>query len=418
MRKIGFLYSVMLLICVIGCSSTAPKQVSVEGLGSISIGYKSSVSSGYFVLIENQNDKWIIKNISNTPIKGRETSQQEILYLNESLTYVQPYFEKVRQYNGIWFECSLFEDKSSYTPCESQLTTADIGASLGKNIFAVITTAGLAAGTNKVIDREKIALIIKETSLLAKVREYQQAKDEDKNQCLKLQSLAQEGKDRIIVTPQIIDRSGFYAEDKIVNIHKQIKGSLSCPIDLDKVTYEISVNQADANFKINIAPNSYTLKYSSEGYQLNPLVTILSKSFTNVYPLYTNEDTALRIDFDGEKIRFTNKTTNFVQIKSISVYYNDEISNFNLGDRAIELPPVAKTKDPLSINNYVLDNVKKESNYLDLTISYASTRNISFGFAIKYRLVEQNVDRTLYKQNDYNLLHVLQSTNRINPSNL
>jgi hypothetical protein len=39
--------------------------------------------------------------------------------------------------------------------------------------------------------------------------------------------------------------------------------------------------------------------------------------------------------------------------------------------------------------------------------SIARNKNITFGFALKYRIGEESVDRTLYKTGSYNLLKLL-----------
>jgi len=390
----------LILSSLLGCATSTPRQISVKTEGGIEhnviIGYRdqSSLPSGYHVLIEEGNSGWFINKISEKPILNRQNSKQEILYINEALNYVQPYFEKVEVFNGITFECTpLLDDKRSYTPCNSRLMTVNVGMSIGKNIISAVTTLGLASGTHKAIDTEKISNIIQQTNLITKIREYQQHCDTSKQNALSFM-------DKIVVFPQIVDKSGFYSDDKIVNINKKINSSLDCPIDLNKIEYLVSINLVETKFKAKIEPSSYVLRYNAEGYQLKPVVTIHARDFVGIYPPYTHEDEYLRIEFDGKLIRFINKTNRYVKIKSITVYYNKDVFNI---ETSRELPPE-------SFNNYPLvtsDNIQQNSNYFNLTVETAKKTFLSFGFAIKYTLVEQNIDRTLYKINEYNLYSAL-----------
>jgi hypothetical protein len=414
MRNLFFLVMLFFSLSLLGCASSTPKQVSVKTEGefehNITIGYKveRTLPDGYYLLIEDLGSQWIIKKISEKPIVGRQNTQQEVLYINKGLTYLQPYFEKVKYFNGYTFECSpLLDDKKSYTPCNSNLMTVNVGMSIGKNIFSAVTTLGVASGSHKAIDREKIADIVQKTNMITKIREYQQQIEDAARECNRLKQIVESFRDKIAVKPQIIDKSGFYTEDaKIVSINNKIVGD-TCPINLDRVEYVISINQAKSNFKVNIEPNSYVLRYNSEGYELKPSITIISKDFEKVYPQYFNEDDAIRIEFDGKNIRLINKTDKYIQIWSITVYYNSKVSNHNFGEKSIiELPPRTFSRE-LLIETFTNADIVKNSHYFNLTADLAKKQYLSFGFAIKYRLVDQHIDKTLYKLNTYNLYSVL-----------
>jgi hypothetical protein len=79
------------------------------------------------------------------------------------------------------------------------------------------------------------------------------------------------------------------------------------------------------------------------------------------------------------------------------------------GEGEIELAPQATTKESLSIERYITPAIKKMSEYPNMTKDFAIQQNISFGFAIKYRLIDQNIDKTMFKQNSYNLYNVISS---------
>ncbi|WP_333653865.1 hypothetical protein [Dissulfurispira sp.] len=249
-------------------------------------------------------------------------------------------------------------------------------------------------------------------------------------------------KNNIKIVHQIQDESGFYKNDvNLLSLYSVNKNHIPQAIEIAfnpsvesyktvfnelLKSYEDRLKSITSNYQMHFRNSQkigdYTVEivatsnipYKKDETQNIPVIfTIRSKDFKNIYPKYINEDNALRIEFDGKKINFVNKTDNFIQVKSISVYYNAEISNFNLGDKAIELPPQASTKDPLLIDIYTTAEIKKMANYANAIKGIAVTQNLSFGFAIKYRLIEQNIDKTLYKQNKYNLYDVLTGTYRV-----
>lgn len=380
-------------------------------------GKKKEISSGgIFVLIEEKADNvWAINKISKNPIT-RENLQQEILYvkdINSRFTSIETYYEdhEIAFFKGrdlgipdkYFFDCTAKnQNKPSYNPCNSRLTSTH--------------TMGLihyGPGAFRLIDRDKIAEIIKQIDMVnvyaAELRLERERIEEEKEECRKLQSIAREFIDKIIVEPIIIDKSGFYVGEKIVDVSKKIANTLTCPVNLNNVKYSVSININDNHFATNIEPKHYEFKYNSEGYFLKPIVTIVARTFEDIFPKYINEDNSLRIEFNGRGIRFLNKTNNFLQVKSISIYYNGEISNFSFGDKALELAPQATTKEPLLIKSYATIEIIAKSVYPDMTKSSAMKQNLSFGFAIKYRVVEQNIDRTLYKQNEYNLYKIVSS---------
>lgn len=368
----------------------------------------------FHVLIEEKSDNiWEIQQIAeNQKLSVSSPKKQELLYISPTYEKVEPDFGKGK------FDCDASERQKkgwhegrTYNPCDSKLTKINAGeTALKKTIFTVFSlgVAALMETNVKAVDEEKLSAIIKQTNLIEKIKEYKKMKDSAQCECQKTQEEVKYFFDKIVIAPQIIDRSGFYINAKIVEAHKEIVNSLTCPIDLKEITYTISIRQVDRRFNINIEPNFYTLKYNLEGYFLKPTVIITSKNFSQVYPVYTNEDKSVLINFDSEKIWFTNKTEQFIQIKSLAIYYNGEISNINLGERSIELAPNATLREPLHIGAFSLENIQKMSNY-KTTKDTAASQNILFGFAIKYRLVEQNIDRTLYKQNKYNLFNILKS---------
>lgn len=344
---------------------------------------------GFLVLIEEKaNNVWVIKKISQRPIK-RENLQQEILYVDDY--FIETCYESFVIAKGPAFDCLIRSDKrSTYNPCNSKLTS----------------TVGLGVVN---IDARKIADIVKQTNLIDKV-------EEEKQKCKELRSAVENFvKSKITIEPIIVDKSGFYKGEELISVYKDYynykdekkSNLLRCPFDLTEIDYTILIiSRLGSPYSIKIDPPSYKLKHNSEGYVLRPTVTVNGKTFENVFPRYVNEDAYLRLEFDGKNINFTNKSDKFLQIKSISTYYNDEITSIAL-EKDIELPPQSTIKRQLSIFEIASDRIVRLARYQNVTKDSALQQNISFGFAVKYRIVEQHIDKTLYKLHKYNLYDVL-----------
>ena len=184
------------VVSLTGCASYhTAKPFDLSDTSQISIGYVTQDTlpqpAYYAVVEETEEGNWELINISDTALM-RLSDKQEVLYIEKDLRYVQPYFEyepntavEIENCNP-WeegyviergtFECSnlFFFDKSGgrYNPCNSKLTTIDMPKSIGKNFFAVITTLGLASGSHRYVDSNKIFAVIEQTELLKRVGEY------------------------------------------------------------------------------------------------------------------------------------------------------------------------------------------------------------------------------------------------------
>jgi len=150
-------------------------------------------------------------------------------------------------------------------------------------------------------------------------------------------------------------------------------------------------------YNVGIKSNKYLI--NSNFYSL---VSITKIDYSNVFPSFTNKDKNLEIKFNpsSKSYRLYNRTNNFIQIKSVSLYYNEGIYNLTSkndnNDFFLELAPE-------SYYTVKLHQTIKHSNYKNLTKSKAQQTTIKFGFAIKYTLGEQTQNMTLYSQNNYNL---------------
>lgn len=189
MEKIIYILMVF-SIFTSGClTSTAMKAKSIKvDESKVLIGWQTQNSipvDAYYVLVEKRG-KWTVIDVVTAPLRTRDNNNQEILYIDKQLRYVQPYFQSYpntvvnlkdgRTGEGLTikrgtFECSpLMDDKKLYTPCTSNLTSADLLKSAGKNVFSVFSL-GLAAGSHKYVDSEKVRKVLDDTNILTLLKE-------------------------------------------------------------------------------------------------------------------------------------------------------------------------------------------------------------------------------------------------------
>ena len=129
--------------------------------------YKSQ-SGYYYALIEKNDRGWTIVEIRDTAMDKRQNENQEILRVNQSYAEVIPYYKTTNFHRlGDTYECSymLKPTVDQYSPCSSQLTSASVAKSIGKNIIAAAVTFGLASGSHRYIDENLINEAVVQTDL-------------------------------------------------------------------------------------------------------------------------------------------------------------------------------------------------------------------------------------------------------------
>ncbi len=431
-----------------GCASTGPKKVNISKQ-NIVIGWKNqkTLGPGYYVLIEEiSKENWEIKKVSKKPIIGRKNKKQEVLFVNKDLNYVQPFFEKPLFYNPSLktFQCTpLLEiGEKSYTPCNSRLTTANAGASLARNAVALITTLGLGSGVDRGIDIEKISKIIEQTNLLEKIRLYDSLVEKfllEKREYYDFISNIS------VNIEKIKDNTGlFLVKPNDISLSRRtIEERVELPKDFDENFGRYSqedIKNLFANKKIEIQPylinpilktyHYYTLKcfgiipknyakieisYNNQNYtppqKINIPIIIDSCDLINPYPsnfLAKDENLLVKVmSLDREKIKLLikNKTTSYIKVLSITLYYNDKV--LNISNLNIELPPQSLKEDvyiPTIGFNLLPERVKE---FKKVTKNNLNFPIFTFGLAVKYNIVATNIEKSLYKVNTYNLATIL-----------
>lgn len=179
-------------------------------------------------------------------------------------------------------------------------------------------------------------------------------------------------------------------EEELKTGTKDVKIVHSSQVKVGEYTIDISVPET-VEYSNNVGiPVRYVIK---------------SKDFHSVFPRYSNEDNNIKVVSDGKDLRIVNKTKGFVQIKTVSVYYNNDISTFSFPN-ALELAPEA-TKTGLSLADLCNGKVASDAEYPEMTAATAKKVTLNYGLAVKYSIIDQNIDKTLYSNSSYNLYKVL-----------
>jgi len=423
-------------------------EILTNKISTIEVGYTLNITTpGHFFLVEQLSDgNWIAKKSSREPILGRSSKSEEIIFVDQHANYAQPYFEKVSYYTkGIQkasFECSpIIDDKESYTPCNSLLTSNNVGASIGKNIIAAITTLGLAAGTHKYVDPEKVRKVLLQKSVFEEIKkayeedtqearkkleviEAKKQMDEDKKLYLKkCDQIAKDSelfKNSIRFVPNVIDKSGYFTGEEIIGINEFLYDNSNCNASKEDIKYNIYIKPYDHLYDAVAQPSKYELQYKEGGYELRPTVRITSKIFKQVFPGGRYEDSNISITLNkiklttSDKIDFEinvlNKSQKYITLSHISFYINGTIITPSL--LAIELPPkglksnVELTATRMTYTGELFDNAAKAL-IIKTSRSAASSKSINFGISAKYSA--DNVTKSVYQSKSYRLSYVLKN---------
>jgi hypothetical protein len=150
------------------------------------------------------------------------------------------------------------------------------------------------------------------------------------------------------------------------------------------------------------------LARNQDGLILLPVeVEILSRDFEYLFPEFSEENQELSASVFQGRLIVKNRTGEFVDVQSVSIYYNSKISTrSDLGSR-LDLAPFQYTDVPVA--ELVSPTIAIESRYTNMTPDKASRTDFSFGLAIKYSLRNRDAVATLYGMSDFNVQCAIES---------
>lgn len=215
-------------------------------------------------------------------------------------------------------------------------------------------------------------------------------------------------KDAVVKRSAMNTSSVVYNIGELNNDIKVAKDSLTSQTSYYKV--EKNNYNSKYNYTFDVA---VTVPFSKNEMPVPVKVTIASKNYDKpLFPSNTFTDKNISIELKSGHIKIRNNTDQYIKLLSITTYLNDIVSNYSLkDDQAIELPPHSSSND-IKYDSLVTNSVLDASKIINMTLNLSKSTQVSFGIAAKYRIGEQNIDKTLYtKQKNYSVHDILKYNN-------
>ena len=120
---------------------------------------------------------------------------------------------------------------------------------------------------------------------------------------------------------------------------------------------------------------------------------------------YVNKGRDIEVILEGKSLSITNLTGKYITLDAVSLYHDQNVltKGGSAFQNYIELAPGSITT--LSLNEFDLSGLK--TSYQGLTKEKAKKTEVQFGFAVKYRITDENTPKTLYEKKSYNLYKLL-----------
>ena len=190
--------------------------------------------------------------------------------------------------------------------------------------------------------------------------------------------------------------------------HEMRLASLRADLQRQTEAYVVdcsTTEHAGYHFKLHCPEK---LARNLDGLILLPVdVEILSRDFEYLFPEFSEENDELAAAVHQGSLILKNRTGEFVDVQSISIYYNSQISTrSDLGPR-LDLAPFQYTEMP--VEELVSPAMAIESRHTNMTPDKASRATFAFGIAVKYSLHDRDAVETLYGTGDFNLQCAIES---------
>lgn len=100
----------------------------------------------------------------------------------------------------------------------------------------------------------------------------------------------------------------------------------------------------------------------------------------------------------------TNKTQSFITVKSLTGYYQGLVHNLSNLDK--ELAPESKDLDDGSRYPLLSSGMKEKAYFSNITKSKAENTKINYGYAIKYKINDTNIEKAIYNTKNISLYDI------------
>ncbi|MEW7996250.1 MAG: hypothetical protein G8D81_19800 [gamma proteobacterium symbiont of Clathrolucina costata] len=363
---------------VTGCVATTPEKKSTQTAryGEFAINFhdekKATPRYTYYALLERDGEsQWRVVEIDNKPLKRRGLTT-EIIAVDLKERRVWPaYTSSHVSVGGMTFVCM----KGGHMSDEHKLGSYN---GCNSNLIKARWTLERTWGEKVVVepDEEKIASLLEATNLIREVQDCELTRNHDKKYLGMIQ-----------VVPQVIDKSGFYGGEELINVERYISGKkIDCPVK-GKTHFTVNIRRKPKiPYEISIVPRKYPeLSFEAERLELRPKITVRRKKFNslNISELLDSSELGFFINTlgytkDTPYVSFDilNKTNSYMSIRSLSIHIGKDVFTQSFQGREIVVPPGSRSSRslrlPIEAFNYVpvkLSRDEAERRILSIGIS-------------------------------------------------
>lgn len=142
--------------------------------------------------------------------------------------------------------------------------------------------------------------------------------------------------------------------------------------------------------------------YSDQPIRVIVPVTVHSKKEYQLYfPWMAKADENVRVTVGKEGVVAENLTGAFLTVDVISLYWNGRIATNS--DVKIELPPHGAMRSPYALREFDLTYLEGAQSFVlrDVTRKKLADTHVRAGFAMKYRVIDQNITKTVYVEKPF-----------------
>ena len=214
------------------------------------------------------------------------------------------------------------------------------------------------------------------------------------------------------------------------NKYADMVNKINHQFEEDKKEYKAYLETAFSTYKIE-GPKQKTFKHNEHisfesiikapseikyklGKKIQIPVTIIVKSatLTNMIPKqFKLSDSSMNVNFESNSngtvsVIAENKTKSFITAKSLTSYYKSDVYSISNIDR--EISPETTTLSSNSNYSLLSDTMISASNFKGITKAKAKSIKINYGYAVKYRLNNTNVNKSMYDTKKYSLYNIFQ----------
>lgn len=154
-----------------------------------------------------------------------------------------------------------------------------------------------------------------------------------------------------------------------------------------------------------------TLERNADGIILLPVeIEILSRDFEHLFPEFAADNGEISATVSEGRLMLGNRTGDYIDVQSVSVYYNSHIHTTTDRATRFDLAPYQTAATP--VGELVSPEIDIASRYTNMTPDKASRSTFSFGLAVQYSLRDRDTIETLYGASDFNVQCAIESSIR------